>query len=94
MQEAIDFIEECDYLEEPIIVKREDGNDLVFIDIDEYNDMLKDNNTEIISIKIDSKLKMEVEAILHDLGLTIEEAINIFLHQVVLCQGIPFEIKL
>lgn len=37
MQEAIDFIEECDYLEEPIIVRREDGNDLVFIDIDEYN---------------------------------------------------------
>ena len=55
--------------------------------------MLKDNNTEIISIKIDSELKAEVEAILADLGLTIEEAIKMFLHQVVLCGGIPFEIK-
>lgn len=94
MQEAIDFIEECDYLEEPIVVRREDGNDLVFIDMEEYNNMLKDNNTDIISVKIDSELKAEVEVILRDLGLTIEEAIRIFLHQVVLYGGIPFEIKL
>ena len=35
----------------------------------------------------------EAEEILGKIGLTLDEAINIFIHQVVLRSGIPFEIK-
>lgn len=40
IEEAIEALEKCDYLVEPIIVRREDKKALVFIDINEYNNML------------------------------------------------------
>lgn len=46
-----------------------------------------------INIRIDSDLKLEVESILKKLGLTHSQAINIFFHQVILHNGLPFELK-
>ena len=94
MKEAIKILEECEHLKDPIIAKSEDGKKLVFIDINEYNELCQNKNTDTITIEIDSELKIKVEEILDELGLSLEEAVNIFLHQVVLHGGIPFEIKI
>lgn len=45
-----------------------------------------------INVKIDDELKAQAEAVLNELGLTISEAIRIFLHQVVANDGLPFVI--
>ncbi len=45
------------------------------------------------TVRIDDNIKKEVVPILDDLGLSLSEAINIFLHQIKLNNGIPFSIK-
>lgn len=49
--------------------------------------------TDTLNIRIEPKLKKEVETTLDDLGLNIAEAVTIFLKQVVLTDSIPFMIK-
>ena len=49
--------------------------------------------TQTIHIRISEKLKHDVEVTLRNMGLTTADAINIFLHQVVNSQSIPFAIK-
>ena len=46
------------------------------------------------TIKINEKIEKEVTPILSDLGISLSEAINLFLHQVKINKGIPFELKL
>lgn len=43
---------------------------------------------------IDPDIKEQAEAILNQLGIPLPEAIGMFLKQVVLQRGIPFEVKL
>lgn len=45
-------------------------------------------------IKLEPELKEQAELILEQLGIPVSNAINIFLRQVVIQRGIPFEIKL
>ena len=45
------------------------------------------------TVRINDDIKKEVMPILNDLGLSLSEAINIFLHQVKLNNGIPFRLK-
>ena len=45
-------------------------------------------------IRVEPKVKEEAEKILNNLGMNSTEAINIFLRQVILNSGIPFEVKL
>ena len=45
------------------------------------------------TVRVNDNIKKEVTPILEDLGLSLSEAINIFLHQVKLNKGIPFELK-
>ena len=45
------------------------------------------------TIRIDSKVKQESAKMLESLGMTISEAVNVFLHQVLLHKGLPFEVK-
>lgn len=49
--------------------------------------------TDTLNIRIEPKLKKEVETTLNDLGMNIAEAVTIFLKQVVLTDSIPFLIK-
>lgn len=49
--------------------------------------------TETLHIRVEPKIKVEAENTLNYLGISITEAINMFLHQVILTDGIPFEIK-
>ncbi len=45
------------------------------------------------TVRINDDIKREVTPILEDLGLSLSEAINIFLHQIKLNNGIPFALK-
>lgn len=49
--------------------------------------------TDTLSIRVEPKLKKEVETTLNDLGMNIAEAVTVFLKQVVMTESIPFEIK-
>ncbi len=49
--------------------------------------------TDTLNIRIEPKLKKEVEATLNDLGMNIADAVTIFLKQVVMTESIPFAIK-
>ncbi|MBO5004082.1 MAG: type II toxin-antitoxin system RelB/DinJ family antitoxin [Clostridia bacterium] len=49
--------------------------------------------TSSMHIRVEQKIKEEVESILKTLGMTTTEAINIYLRQIILNSGIPFEIK-
>jgi len=49
--------------------------------------------TDTLHIRVEPQVKTKAEDTLNDLGISITEAINIFLHQVILNDGIPFEIK-
>ena len=46
-----------------------------------------------INLRIKPQLKMEVETILNDLGLTPAEAVNILFSQIRIWQGLPFEVR-
>ena len=49
--------------------------------------------TSSIHIRVEPEVKEQVEKILATLGMTSAEAINIYLRQIILNYGIPFEIK-
>lgn len=49
---------------------------------------------ETTSIKLDKKAKERAKLIFKELGITMGDAFNMFLSQVNLHQGIPFEIKI
>lgn len=53
--------------------------------------MAKDAN---VFARVDSTVKEEAESILSQLGLPMSNAINLFLRQVILRQGLPFEVSL
>lgn len=50
--------------------------------------------TETLHIRVNEKVKSNAEETLSKLGISISEAINIFLCQVELTGGLPFEVKL
>jgi DNA-damage-inducible protein J len=50
--------------------------------------------TDTMYMRIEPKLKKSAEDVLSKLGLTSNEAINIFLNQVVLQKGLPFQVKM
>lgn len=45
-----------------------------------------------VNIRLDDKLKEEADTLFHELGLSMTTAFNLFLRQVVIRRGIPFEI--
>lgn len=53
--------------------------------------MAKDAN---VFARVDVSLKEQAESILSQLGLPMSSAINLFLNQVVLRRGLPFEVAL
>ena len=64
---------------------------------DKIYNIYKCNQKEMINmstVRINSKIKDEVTPILNDLGISLSEAINMFLHQIKLNKGIPFELKI
>ena len=50
--------------------------------------------TEFIRARVDEKLKAKTELLFSRLGLSMTEAITLFLTQCELRQGLPFEVKI
>jgi len=50
--------------------------------------------TEIINTRVEPALKASAEKIFHALGMNTADAISIFLSQVVLNKGLPFDVKI
>ena len=50
--------------------------------------------SQTLSVRISPELKENTEKIFSELGLTYSQAINLFLHQVELIQGLPFSVRL
>lgn len=53
-----------------------------------------ESTTTNISIRMDSKLKAQAEALFSELGMNLSTAFNIFVRQSIREGGIPFEISL
>ncbi len=51
------------------------------------------NLTSAVNVNVDSNIKKQATEILNGLGLNMSTAINMFLTQVVMQDGIPFEVK-
>ena len=49
--------------------------------------------TDTLHIRVEPDVKIKAEETLNDLGLSITEAVNVFLNQVILHDGIPFKIE-
>ncbi len=50
--------------------------------------------TANLNIRIDPKTKEEAEKLFSNFGITITDAVNLFLHQSLLSGGLPFSVKL
>ena len=46
-----------------------------------------------VRARVDDRLKQDSEAILNELGITTTEAIRIFLHQIKIHRGLPFDLR-
>ena len=53
--------------------------------------MAKDAN---LSIRVDKEVKEQAEEVLKRLGIPMSSAINIFLNQIIIRQGLPFDVKI
>lgn len=45
------------------------------------------------TVRINEQIRDEITPILDDLGLSLSEAINMFLHQIKIHNGLPFDVK-
>lgn len=53
----------------------------------------KNNKTALVQSKVDPVVKEHVKEILNALGLSTSQAINMFLKQIIIQNGLPFEVK-
>lgn len=44
-----------------------------------------------VTVRVDKDIKKQAEVLFNDLGLNLSSAINMFLHQAIADQGIPFK---
>ena len=49
--------------------------------------------TAILNIRIDPETKSSAERLFSSFGITVTDAVNIFLHQSLMVGGLPFEVK-
>ena len=49
--------------------------------------------TATITARVDSEKKRQAEEIFNDIGMTLSGAINVFISEVVMYQGIPFSLR-
>ncbi|MDR0884548.1 MAG: type II toxin-antitoxin system RelB/DinJ family antitoxin [Oscillospiraceae bacterium] len=49
--------------------------------------------TAVINVRTEPRTKDEAEQLFSRLGLTVAEAVNLFLHQAILTRGVPFAIS-
>jgi len=49
--------------------------------------------TTNFTVRLDSQVKADSEKLFNDLGMTLSGAVNIFLRQALLVQGLPFPVR-
>ena len=49
--------------------------------------------TAYINTRVEPKLKRDAQKVLKEVGVNTTDAVEMFLHQVVIQQGIPFEVR-
>lgn len=52
------------------------------------------NKTAVVSARVSPDLKARTEKLFNSLGLTVSEALNLFLNQADLRQGLPFAVEI
>lgn len=52
------------------------------------------SNTATIHARVDAETKSKAQSVLNKLGMTLSEAIVLYLRQIAFQKGIPFEVKL
>ncbi len=52
------------------------------------------NQNASVNVRVAQKVKTDAEEVLSKLGLTMSEAVNVYLRQIALKGGIPFELTL
>ncbi|CAN7181762.1 type II toxin-antitoxin system RelB/DinJ family antitoxin [Pararhizobium sp. LjRoot255] len=50
-------------------------------------------NTKMIHVRVDDDIREEAAAVLGSFGLSVSEAVRVFLHRVVASQSFPLELK-
>ena len=50
--------------------------------------------TANLNVRIDPDVKKQAEELFADLGITISDAVNMFIHQALIYGGLPFDVKL
>ena len=50
--------------------------------------------TAVITARVEPEVKEEAEKVLSEIGLTMSQAVTLYLRQIVYQRGIPFELKL
>lgn len=51
-------------------------------------------NDSYVQARVDPRIKEQARNVLHELGMSMSEAIVVYLKQIILQRGIPFELKL
>jgi len=51
-------------------------------------------NSATIHARIDARTKSQAQSVLNKLGMSLTEAISLYLRQIVFRKGIPFEVKI
>ena len=51
-------------------------------------------NTSMIHARVDAETKSQAQSVLSSLGMTLSEAIVLYLRQIAFHRGIPFEVKI
>ncbi len=49
--------------------------------------------TATINIRIEPKIKSDAEKLFSSFGITVSDAVNIFIHKALMDGGLPFEVK-
>ena len=52
------------------------------------------NQNASVNVRVTKKVKARAQKVLSELGLTMSEAVNLYLRQIALRGGIPFDIRL
>jgi len=52
------------------------------------------HKTEVVHTRVTPDLKHSVEAVLKQVGLSTTDAVSLFFHQIVLNNGLPFEVRI
>jgi addiction module RelB/DinJ family antitoxin len=73
------------------------ANDLLIAidcDILSLKEAIEMSRTSTVFTRIEPEIKEQAELVLSKLGISMSNAVNMFLRQIVLQKGIPFELKL